>query len=274
MVLLLGLGYLAGRLPGAATDGAQRARTLPGDDALEEAWEDFLGAQRTALADLRASEFYVDDQERAEAYYAVLQDIHVAISGLPPTDHDGLLLGALPPPDGAAAQLTPNRMAQRLEQTAQRLRARSEARLRLAAAAFAGDGAIERDQAGMRFALRHWELDNEQALLVRFPAAPSASSGALLGNVWAMGLGSAPEDSGRGRQLDCTDAMYCRGILSHIDPDRPGWLDTGGHRRGVLVLRWRTGAPPPTTETLRFSDLQNRLDGPLKPDSLQPGTMD
>jgi hypothetical protein len=275
MVLLLGLGYLAGRLSGTATDGAQRARTLPGDDALEEAWEGFLGAQRTALAGLRASRFYVDDQERAEAYYAVLQDIHVAISGQPATHGDSVLLGTLPPPpDGAAAQLAPNRMAQRLEQAAQRLRARSEARLRLAAEAFAGDGGIEPDQAGMQFALHHWELDNEEALLVRFPAAPSASSGASLGNVWAMGLASALEDGGPGQRLDCTDDLHCRGILSHRDPGRPGWLDTGGHRRGVLVLRWRVGAPPPTTETLRFSDLQNRLDGPLNPDSPQPGAVD
>ena len=187
-----------------------------------------------------------------------------------------MLLGNLPGPDREAVQLTPNRMAQHLQQTAQRLRARSEARLRLASEAFgrAGGGLIEREQAGMRVALRHWELDNEEALLVRFPVPAPASSGASLGNVWAMSLATSSGDSGVSQRLDCTTGVDCRGILSHRDPGRPGWLDTGGHRRGVLVLRWRADEPPPTTEKLRFSDLQNRLDNLLEPDSLQPETMD
>lgn len=275
MVLLLGLGYLAGRLPDTA-ESARRNRTLPGDTALESAWEDLLIAQQEALRSLRASRFYVDDQERAEAYYAVVQDIQVAISDESAEHRDSVLLGGLPGPGSMAVQLTPNRMAQRLEQTAQRLRARSEARLRLAGNAFGppGGGAIASEQSGLQTAIRSWELDNDEALLVRFPVAPAAGVGVSLGNVWAMSLAAAPGHSGVGERLHCTAGSDCLGILSHRDPDLPGWLDTGGHRRGVLVLRWRSDEPPPTIETLRFLDLETRLRGLLQPASLQPDTTD
>ena len=235
-----------------------------------------LIAQQESLRSLRASRFYVDDQERAEAYYAVLQDIQVAISGKPAEHRDSVLVGGLPGPGSMAVQLTPNRMAQRLEQTAQRLRARSEARLRLAHKAFGppGGGAIASEQSGLQIAIRPWELDNEEAILVRFPVAPAASGGISLGNVWAMRLAAAPGHGGVGRQLHCTAGSDCLGILSHRNPDLPGWLDTGGHRRGVLVLRWRSGEPPPTIETLRFLDLERRLGGSLQPASLQPDRTD
>lgn len=275
VVLLLGLGYLAGRLPDTSKS-VREARTLPGDEALDIAWQDFLGAQQAALSSLRTSQFYVDDQERAEAYFAVLQDIQAAISGQPAEQRDVVLLGSLPGPVGTTVQLTPNRMAQRLEQTAQTLRTRSEARLRLAGEAFASPvgGVIEPAPSGLQVAMRHWELDNEEALLIHFPVPSPSRSAASLGNVWAMSLATMSGDSGVGQRLDCAIGTGCRAILSHRNPGLPGWLDTGGHRRGVLVLRWRSDEPAPTVEKTPFSDLDSRQRGPLGRDSLQPESLD
>ena len=38
--------------------------------------------------------------------------------------------------------------------------------------------------------------------------------------------------------------------ISAKDPGRPNWLDTAGHRRGALALRWvGADAPPPVPKT-------------------------
>lgn len=47
-------------------------------------------------------------------------------------------------------------------------------------------------------------------------------------------------------------------VISLRDPGRPNWLDTQGHRRGAIALRW-VGAPPqprPPVTRCRLSDLR------------------
>ena len=46
-------------------------------------------------------------------------------------------------------------------------------------------------------------------------------------------------------------------VVSQRDPGLPNWLDTQGHRRGVIALRW-VGAPvqqPPPVRRLKLTEL-------------------
>ena len=41
-----------------------------------------------------------------------------------------------------------------------------------------------------------------------------------------------------------------RVVVAHEDPVTPNWLDTAGHPKGSLSLRWfRSNAPAPTAES-------------------------
>lgn len=264
---LLGLGFVAGRLslaPGIEVGGySLSGDDLPGDSALEDAWENFLGRQQATLASLRASEFYGDDQERAEAYYALLMDLRAAIAGETVSD-DSVLLGTLPARAKPDPPLTPNGMAQTLKQAADSLDARSQARLRAVGEAFdtSRTGGNFKESTGDGFiAVRHWTLDNDQALLIRFPGSREADASVLLGNVWSMAIVPGAGRGAIAARLSCGAGEGCQGIVSHRNPGRPGWLDTGGHRRGLLVLRWKRDGMPPTTQRVGFSELDEMLMG-------------
>ena len=254
VVVLLGLGYAAGRLL-PAHGGSTGRYILPGDRPLAASWESFLQQQQDSLSLLQSSEFHGDDPERAEAYYALLHDLSVAIDAGESTAGSPLS-GKLPPSD-SGLPLTPNAMAEQIQQITRRLAARTDARLGAARAGFSSSTAAitpgPRDGTP-RIAVSHWDLDNEHALLVRFPAGSSGAA-VNMGNVWAMQLTVAGIDDMPMSRLDCQVAGECLGVLAHSDPGVPGWLDTGGHRRGLLVLQWRGSAAAPVIERMRVSDL-------------------
>lgn len=52
-----------------------------------------------------------------------------------------------------------------------------------------------------------------------------------------------------------------RAVLSHTDPGIANWLDTGGHRYGMLIGRWYrcSGHPTPLVTRVKFADLPTRL---------------
>ena len=243
-LVLLTAGFLTGRWIGPQPAPFQE-KPLPGDRGLETAWQNLLTQQQASLAMMKDSEFYGDDQERAEAYLALLADLEAAIAGDTPVEQEGPLLGRLPDRENPEQPLTPNGMAARLEQVTSRLRARSESRLETAQQAFAraekGNPRL-RQSGDAGYYLGHWNLDNEEGLLIEFPGAERGEASVALANVWAMGL-----PSGQSR-LDCSTVEGCRGIISHRDTGQAGWLDTGGHRRGLLVLRWPNGGAPPAAE--------------------------
>ena len=50
---------------------------------------------------------------------------------------------------------------------------------------------------------------------------------------------------------------HVRIVVAHRDPGVPNWLDTAGHRRGGLALRW-VGAeeiPEPRTRVVALAEL-------------------
>jgi len=49
-----------------------------------------------------------------------------------------------------------------------------------------------------------------------------------------------------------------RAVLAHRDPGLANWLDTGGHREGMLIGRWYrcSSQPTPTLRKVKFADLE------------------
>lgn len=265
--VLLGLGYGVGRLD--RTELSLLPAGLPGDDRLEQAWEGFLGSQRESMERLRTSEFYGDDQERAEAYRALVQDVFDAASALASDDQAGLsLAGVLPASDKPAA--TPNTVAHDLGQLASGLLQKTDDRLyrsqQALAAARNGIAAVAAE-GDWQIGLGHWDLANDQALTIRFSGAQAVGAELALGNIWSMELDSAIEHS-VSATLNCGTDGSCTGILSHRDPMLPGWLNTGGHRRGILALRWPAGVEPPTVTLTNFDELAASLGDDLVADRI------
>jgi predicted amidohydrolase YtcJ len=256
--VLLGLGYGVGRLD--RTELRLVSPGLPGDDRLEQAWESFLGSQRESLELLRGSEFYSDDQERAEAYQALIQDVADASSALASAEAAGLsLAGVLPASDKPAT--APNTTAQDLGQLASHLLRNTENRLHRSqqalTAARNGIAPVE-TEGGWQIGLGHWELSNDQALLIQFSGEQADGASLALGNIWSMEL-EPRVDRSVSATLNCGFDGSCAGILSHRNPGLPGWLNTSGHRRGILVLRWPAGVEPPTVTLTKFDELAASL---------------
>ncbi|HXS66532.1 MAG TPA: hypothetical protein VN767_27065 [Streptosporangiaceae bacterium] len=89
----------------------------------------------------------------------------------------------------------------------------------------------------------HYELADDQAMIITVPAAPKEVApyqGIQLGSMWYISLDyinhqtSLTADQARTDQ----DGML-RFVVSERDPGVVNWLETTGHRRGYLQLRWQ-----------------------------------
>jgi hypothetical protein len=115
----------------------------------------------------------------------------------------------------------------------------------------------------------HYELDDDQAMIVTVPAADrdvAPYQGIQLGSMWYISLDyinhqtSLTADQAR---LD-PDGRF-RFVISERDPGVANWLECTGHRRGYIQLRWqrlsRDLLPEdgPQAEVVSFDELEQRL---------------
>ncbi len=110
----------------------------------------------------------------------------------------------------------------------------------------------------IRIWLGRWELADDQALVIDLDPPDCAYWNFQLGNVWAESLeyrfrrthvnsGQAvAKDDGSVRLVVCAD-----------DPGQPNWIDTAGHRRGTMCVRWVLADthPEPRCQIVPRSDL-------------------
>jgi hypothetical protein len=89
----------------------------------------------------------------------------------------------------------------------------------------------------------HFDLDEDQAMIVTVPAAGRATApyqGIQLGSMWYISLDyinhqtSLTADQAR---ID-PDGMI-RFVISERDPGLANWLELTGHRRGYVQIRWQ-----------------------------------
>jgi hypothetical protein len=112
----------------------------------------------------------------------------------------------------------------------------------------------------------HFELDEEQAMVVTVPASGMAYQGIQLGSPWYVSLDyvnhqtSLTADQAR---VD-PDGML-RFVVADRDPGVVNWLETLGHRRGYVQLRWQrvtrelTEADGPVVEVVKVGELPDVL---------------
>lgn len=91
--------------------------------------------------------------------------------------------------------------------------------------------------------LGHFDLEDDEALVIRVPEVDADYAGLHLANFW----GSSPDwvnhftslswgRNGQAQAFKGHDGMYTM-IVSAVDPGYKNWIDTTGMKRGVLVMR-------------------------------------
>ena len=117
-------------------------------------------------------------------------------------------------------------------------------------------------------AVGHYDLDDDQAMIVTVPAAKSVApyQGIQLGSTWYVSLDYINHQTSLTADQARTDPDgMLRFVISERDPGVANWLECTGHRRGYVQLRWQrlardlTPKDGPRTEVVEFADLHRRL---------------
>lgn len=126
----------------------------------------------------------------------------------------------------------------------------------------------------------HYELRDDQALIVTVPVSDAPYQGFQLGSMWYVSLDFVNHQT----SLTANQARHdpdgrIRFVVTERDPGLANWLETTGHDRGYLQLRWQrttrdfTAADGPTVELVDVADLPHRLpfheQGRVTPDEWQ-----
>jgi hypothetical protein len=107
------------------------------------------------------------------------------------------------------------------------------------------------------FQLGYWSLEPDAALVVEAAPPHCAYWNFQLGNIWAECL-----DKRRTIARNIATTTYeadgsFRLVVAHDDPGHPNWIDTAGHRHGIMGLRWVRAEhhPPATVRALPLGEL-------------------
>jgi hypothetical protein len=93
---------------------------------------------------------------------------------------------------------------------------------------------------GQLSAIGTWELDNDQAIILSTVASAASYQGIELGSLWFVSLDYETRTSSLTLdQMHCSSDGRCYAVISHRDPGIQNWLDTEGHRRGLIFMRWQ-----------------------------------
>ncbi len=104
----------------------------------------------------------------------------------------------------------------------------------------------------------YWELGPGEALLIEVTPPACAYWNFQLNNHWMESLDYRYHTialNGHGARLEKDGSV--RIAIAHADPGIKNWIETAGHRRGTMCLRW-VGAeehPQPTTRVVSAGDL-------------------
>jgi hypothetical protein len=112
----------------------------------------------------------------------------------------------------------------------------------------------------------HYELAEDQAMIITVPVSDAPYQGFQLGNMWYLSMDFCNHQT----SLTADQARHdpdgmIRMVLSERNPGLTNWLERTGHRRGYLQFRWQrtsrefTAADGPTVEVVAFDELAQRL---------------
>jgi hypothetical protein len=115
----------------------------------------------------------------------------------------------------------------------------------------------------------HYELDADEAMIVTVPAAAKSVApyqGIQLGSRWYISLDYINHQTSlTADQARADPDGKLRFVISERDPGVVNWLETTGHRRGYVQIRWQRltrdlgPADGPEVEVVPFTELAGRL---------------
>jgi hypothetical protein len=118
-------------------------------------------------------------------------------------------------------------------------------------------------------AVGHYDLDDDQAMIVTVPAADPAVApyqGIQLGSMWYISLDYINHQTSlNARQARVDPDGLMRFVISERNPGVTNWLERTGHRRGYVQIRWqrlsRDLSPEdgPRAEVVRVAELPGLL---------------
>lgn len=113
------------------------------------------------------------------------------------------------------------------------------------------------------FSLGYFDLRESEALLIEIPAPEGGYLGLQLTNFWWFeSLEYANRITSLSRhQTHLSRDGRIRYVVAQRDPGVPNWLDTEGHREGLMIFRWALvdSAPTPQTRVVGFDEIRSAL---------------
>jgi hypothetical protein len=121
--------------------------------------------------------------------------------------------------------------------------------------------------ASQRSSIGHYELDDDQALVVTVPRCDDcAYQGIQVGSDWYASTDYETHQTSLTKAQAVTDPDgLMRFVISEQDPGIANWLETTGHRTGSLMLRWQrlerdlTADDGPAVEVVPFAEVRDHL---------------
>jgi hypothetical protein len=115
-------------------------------------------------------------------------------------------------------------------------------------------------------AVGHYDLGDDQVMVVTVPASEAPYQGIQLGSMWYISLDySNHQTSLTADQARIDPDGRMRFVVSERDPGVANWLERTGHRRGYVQIRWQRlsrelkPADGPEVEVMPVDDLPRRL---------------
>ena len=112
----------------------------------------------------------------------------------------------------------------------------------------------------------HFELTPDQALVITLPATDAPYLGFQLGSLWYISLDYINHQSSlNGTQAQVDADGKIRIVVADRNPGVTNWVETLGHRKGLLQFRWQrvsrelTEADGPTVELIDIDDVAGYL---------------
>jgi hypothetical protein len=109
-----------------------------------------------------------------------------------------------------------------------------------------------------------FDLAPGQALVITVGASDARYMGLQIGPLWAGTLRNRNPVSLNGTQARRDSDGSYRYVISATDPHVPNWIDTRGHQRGFVFMRWQglspaPSIPAPTAEVVDATSLASAL---------------
>ncbi|WP_020666431.1 hypothetical protein [Amycolatopsis nigrescens] len=112
----------------------------------------------------------------------------------------------------------------------------------------------------------HYDLTDEQAMVLTVPASEAPYQGIQLGTMWYISLDFVNHQTSlTADQARVDPDGRIRFVISERDPGVANWLERTGHDRGYIQIRWQrlsrelTAADGPEVEIVDVGDLPQRL---------------